>query len=476
MTERASELLSELADRLSADSRDSGQVVAESVRTLEPELLKMQQEGGSIDELVRTSVGFLEILFRSLHADSRVPWQQYYTLAREASPRYAEKGIPLESVMEGLAVFRRSVLARVTEEMAGNEHADEVLLLAQSRLGDVVEHLNSSFIRGYLDFTEARHRARQSELHGLYHIASALGRSLDVTEIAEVGLRETLKVLGLQAGAVWIREGARLKLAKTIGMQPGEEEEFTETGRSGLVKVVEVSSGPAESRVDRIAGEWSAIRAELRTKGVLLGAMTVATRLPRTFESSDLAFVAAVADQIAVALDRARQHTREARTDYLTGLANRPEVERANDRAGAAAQRHKRRLALMMIDLDNLKEINDSMGHHVGDEAIRVLAQELQRAVRATDTCGRLGGDEFGVAMPEADEHEAREVGARVRQSLEELNRSEKVPVPGAFSVGIAAWRPGMDWQAMYQVADKALYADKRRRQAGRKRLGEARV
>src|SRR3979411_2902852 len=475
MTERASGLLSELADRLSADSRDSGQVVAESVRTLEPELLKMQQEGGSIDELVRTSVGFLEILFRSLHADSRVPWQQYYTLAREASRRYAEKGIPLESVMEGLAVFRRSVLARVTEEMAGTEHADEVLLLAQSRLGDVVEHLNSSFIRGYLDYTEARHRARQSELHGLYHIASALGRSLDVTEIAEVGLRETLKVLGLQAGAVWVREGARLKLAKTIGMQPGEEEEFSESGR-GHVKVVEVSSGPAESRVDRIAGEWSAIRAELRTKGVLLGAMTVATRLPRTFESSDLEFVAAVADQIAVALDRAREHTREARTDYLTGLANRPEFERAIDRAVAAAQRHKRRLALMMLDLDNLKEINDTQGHHVGDEAIRLLAQELQRAVRATDTCGRLGGDEFGVAMPDADERDAREGGVRVRQSLDDLNASEKVPTPVAFSVGIAAWKPGMDWQAMYQVADKALYVDKRRRQAGRKRLGEAKV
>src|SRR6267378_362775 len=375
--------------------------------------------------------------------------------------------------MEGLAVFRRSVIARVTDELGGSEYADEVLLLAQSRLGDVIEHLNSSFIRGYLDYTELRHRARQTELHGLYHIASALGRSLDVTEIAEVGLRETLKVLGLQAGSVWVREGARLKLAKTIGMQPGEEEEFSESGR-GHVKVVEVSTGPAESRVDRIAGEWSAIRAELRTKGVLLGAMTVATRLPRTFESSDLEFVAAVADQIAVALDRARQHTKEARTDYLTGLANRPEFERAIDRAVAASQRHKRRLALMMIDLDGLKDINDTYGHHVGDEAIRVLAQELQRAVRATDTSGRLGGDEFGVAMPEADEKDARDVSVRVRQSLEDLNRSGKSPVPVQFSIGITAWRPGMDWHAMYQVADKALYVDKRRRHAGRRAVGQA--
>jgi diguanylate cyclase (GGDEF)-like protein len=474
MTERASDLLTELADRLSDKAAESGLVAAESVRAIEPELLRSHKDG-SVDELVKTSVAFLEILFRSLRPDSKVPWNEYYTVAREASRRYAEKGVPLESLMEGLAVFRRSVIARVTDEVGGSEYADEVLLLAQSRLGDVIEHLNSSFIRGYLDYTETRHRARQTELHGLYHIASALGRSLDVTEIAEVGLRETLKVLGLQAGAVWVREGARLKLAKTIGMQPGEEEEFSESGR-GHVKVVEVSSGPAESRVDRIAGEWSAIRAELRTKGVLLGAMTVATRLPRTFESSDLEFVAAVADQIAVALDRAREHTREARTDYLTGLANRPEFERAIDRAVAAAQRHKRRLALMMLDLDNLKEINDTQGHHVGDEAIRLLAQELQRAVRATDTCGRLGGDEFGVAMPDADEHDAREVGTRVRQSLDDLNRMNKVPVPVAFSLGITSWRPGMDWQAMYQVADKALYVDKRRRQAGRKKLGEARV
>src|SRR6266566_1512448 len=438
MTQRASDLLGEVADRLSADASESGMVAAEAIRAIEPELLKGYRDG-SLDELVRMSVAFLQALFRSLRLDSKLPWPEYYTQAREYARRYAEKGVPLESLMEGLAVFRRTVLARVTDELGESPYADEVLLLAQSRIGDVIEHLNSMFIRGYLDYTESKHRA-------------------------------------LQAGAVWIRDGARLKLAKTIGMQPGEEDEFSETGRSGLMRVVEVSSGPAESRVDRIAGEWSAIRAELRTKGVLLGAMTVATRLPRTFESSDLEFVAAVADQIAVALDRAREHTREARTDYLTGLANRPEFERAIDRAVAAAQRHKRRLALMMLDLDNLKEINDTQGHHVGDEAIRVLAQELQRAVRATDTCGRLGGDEFGVAMPDADEHDAREVGTRVRQSLDDLNRMNKVPVPVAFSLGITSWRPGMDWQAMYQVADKALYVDKRRRQAGRKKLGEARV
>ena len=474
MTERASDLLSELSDRLTTDLDEAGNAAQTAVRTAMPELIATVPD--SFAEMpIRSAPQFLEALYRSLRIDSNVPWSDYYVLAREASHRYAEKGVPLESLMEAMAIFRRAVIARVTSEMAGSPYADEVVLLAQSRLGDVLEHLNSSFIRGYLDYTEARHQARQTELHGLYHIASQLGRSLDATEIAEVGLSETLKVLQLQAGAAWVREGARLKLAKTIGLEPGQESEFAVSGRPGPLKVMEIGTGLAESRVDRVAGEWSAIRAELRTKGFLLGAMTVATRLPRTFEPSDLQFVAAVADQIAVALDRARQHTKEARTDYLTGLANRPEFERAIDRAVAASDRHKRRLALMMIDLDNLKDINDEHGHHVGDEAIRVLAHELQRAVRATDTCGRLGGDEFGVAMPDADEHHAADVAARVRHALEYLNRAAKLPVRVDFSIGIAAWKPGMDWQSMYQEADKELYIDKRSRHAARKKVGDAR-
>ena len=101
MTERASDLLSKLADRLSADPGESGLVAAESVRSLAPEILKVQK-GGSVDDLVKTSGKFLELLFRSLNVDSRIPWVEYYAIAREASRRYAEKGIPLEALMEGL--------------------------------------------------------------------------------------------------------------------------------------------------------------------------------------------------------------------------------------------------------------------------------------------------------------------------------------------------------------------------------------
>src|SRR5207253_8964900 len=114
-------------------------------------------------------------------------------------------------------------------------------------------------------------------------------------------------------------------------------------------------------------------------------------------------FMAPVADPAAIAIDPSRQFACEARTDHLTGLANRREFESVMEREVALAERHGRRLSLMMIDLDNLKRINDKLGHSAGDGALRLVAQQLQRVVRASDVCARVGGDEFSVAMPETD-------------------------------------------------------------------------
>src|SRR5207248_7745399 len=96
--------------------------------------------------------------------------------------------------------------------------------------------------------------------------------------------------------------------------------------------------------------------------------------------------------------------------------------------------------------------------------ALRLVAQELQRVVRASDVCGRLGGDEFGVAMPETDLHRAREVGRRLRSAIQAMNLGSKTTHSVEVSIGMGALKPGMDWQALSQVADKALYEDKRHR------------
>jgi hypothetical protein len=150
MTERASDLLGELSDRLTADLGDTGLATADAVKASVPEMVQAQPEGFS-EMPIRNSAEFLGALFRSLRVGSTVPWPEYYLMARDASRRYAEKGIPLESLMETMAIFRRAVIAKIATEVSTSPYADEVVLLAQFRLGDVIEHLNSSFIRGYLD-------------------------------------------------------------------------------------------------------------------------------------------------------------------------------------------------------------------------------------------------------------------------------------------------------------------------------------
>ena len=179
--------------------------------------------------------------------------------------------------------------------------------------------------------------------------------------------------------------------------------------------------------------------------------------------------MAAVADQIAIALDRARKFSSEARTDHLTGLANRREFERAIEREVALAERHDRQITVMMIDVDNLKKINDRHGHSAGDGALKLVAQELQRVMRASDVCGRIGGDEFAVAMPETDSHQAGDVARRLRDSIRAMNLGARSTNTVEVSVGLGAWRPGMDWQALVQVADLALYEDKRHRKEVRR-------
>ena len=236
------------------------------------------------------------------------------------------------------------------------------------------------------------------------------------------------------------------------------------------VKASATANGRSESQVDRIIGEeWNALRAQLRVKGRTVGIMTVATQADRVFNASDLLFMAAVADQVAIAIDRARQFASEARTDHLTGLANRREFERVMEREVALAERHRRRLSVMMIDLDNLKRINDRQGHRAGDGALRVVAQQLLRVVRASDVCARVGGDEFAVAMPETDLDRARDVAMRLRRAVDHAALSMRAPEHVEVSVGIAAWRAGADWQTVYQAADSDLYEDKRRRKTVRR-------
>jgi diguanylate cyclase (GGDEF)-like protein len=464
----AVDVLTTLAGGLGVDTVESGRKALEVVRARSPELVEMSEQTG--EDLVMTSAGFIDMLLAALRNDLDPPWGDFEQRSRDYGRLRATQGLPLESLIDLLAVYRRATIELLSRPIHGKPHYDEIIALAQSRLEDVTERLTTAIALGYLDHIDEEHRARENEMYGLAAIVSAMGRSLDVAETAEMALVESLAALRLSTGALWLRERSTYKVWHTVGLDEDEVEGFGHQVGPAVKAVASAADGRSESEVDRIASEaWNALRAQLRVRGRSVGVMTVATKVDRVFNASDMLFMAAVADQVAIAIDRARQFASEARTDHLTGLANRREFERVMEREVALAERHKRRLSLMMIDLDNLKRINDRLGHSAGDGALRLVAQQLQRVVRASDVCARVGGDEFAVAMPETDLERARDVATRLRRAVEHAALGLRAPDHVEVSLGIAAWRKGQDWQAVYKAADSDLYEDKRRRKTVRR-------
>ena len=463
----AADILGTLASGLGVDSRESGRRALEVVRARAPELVVLSQETG--EDLVSTSAGFIEMMLASLRSDIEPPWPEFEQRSRDYGKLRAAQGLSLEYVIDVLAVYRRATVELLSRPIQGKPHYDEIIAIAHSRLEDVTERLTTATARGYLDHVDEQHRARENEMYGLAAIVGAMGRSLDLAETAEVALVETLAALRLSTGSMWLRERSAYKLVHTVGLDRDQVDDFArQVGPH--VKATASAIGRSESQVDRVSGsEWNALRAQLRVHGRTVGMMTAGTMVDRLFSASDLLYMAAVADQVAIAIDRARQFASEARTDHLTGLANRREFERVMEREVALAERHSRRLSLMMIDLDNLKRINDKLGHSAGDGALKLVAQQLLRVVRASDLCARVGGDEFAVAMPETDLDRARDVALRLRRAVDHAGLGMKAPEQVEVSVGIAAWRRGQDWQTVYQAADTDLYEDKRRRKTVRR-------
>lgn len=157
-------------------------------------------------------------------------------------------------------------------------------------------------------------------------------------------------------------------------------------------------------------------------------------------------------------------------TDALTGLVNR---RRLQETLQSEALRHRRTghpYSVALLDVDHFKSVNDTHGHAAGDQALRAVAQVLRRTARASDTVGRLGGEEFCVVLPETLAPGARVLAERARAALEqEAIVFEQRQIRLTASIGIATCTdPQEDWAALLKRADAALY---RAKSAGRNRV-----
>ena len=169
-------------------------------------------------------------------------------------------------------------------------------------------------------------------------------------------------------------------------------------------------------------------------------------------------------------LEKAKQQAETlAMTDELTQLPNRRAFFIGANKLHLQAKRHGRPFSLLIFDIDKFKLINDNFGHGIGDNTLQMLGQLLLPTLRKSDILGRLGGEEFALALPETNLDEASQFAERLRVLVAENQlQTEKGPIKITVSVGVATYAPTDDLDAVMARADDALYQAK---EQGRNRV-----
>lgn len=239
--------------------------------------------------------------------------------------------------------------------------------------------------------------------------------------------------------------------------------------RSGqpLLTACEASSESAGAREDPDSGgDWLGV--PLMAGERVTGAVVVETRTPdERYTEDDRDLLQFVSTQIATAIERTRTQDRLrhlAHHDALTGLPNRPMFLDRFDVALKRARRDRELVALLYLDLDDFKVVNDTWGHHAGDQVLQQMAQRLLGCVRESDTVARMGGDEFTVLLNNiADPGVAGTARESILQAMAEPFDLGDTAISLTASIGLAVHpEDGEDAETLLRCADAGMYGMKR--------------
>jgi diguanylate cyclase (GGDEF)-like protein/PAS domain S-box-containing protein len=379
----------------------------------------------------------------------------------------------LRSVMRGEASETDSLLL----DRLGNR-LDVQLKLVPLRVSSQIHGAYAIFKNVTAQRLAERAIAAQSErLRRLYMVAASRGESLD--EQIDAVLSLGVELFGWDIGYVTKLQRDRVLIRNASG-----EAMFTK----GTIYPARASFSHhvLERRVpmfvaDMDAPEWSddPIRASapwrsyfgvtLTVFDELYGALVFASRAPRSegIDPSERDMVQLIGLFVSAALERGAQNERieqMAFNDALTGLPNRILFNDRIDQTIATARRYDRGFAVMYIDVDHFKAINDKHGHAVGDATLQEVAHRLRLATRESDTIARFGGDEFVILQPIVDgPSDAADLARKLNVAMQEPVVVDGVPLKVRTSMGIALFpSDGNTIEALMESADRALYRAKK--------------
>ncbi|MBB5206322.1 diguanylate cyclase (GGDEF)-like protein/PAS domain S-box-containing protein [Inhella inkyongensis] len=313
----------------------------------------------------------------------------------------------------------------------------------------------------FRDITERKLAAQmQAALHGLSTCAHGCESSAALYPKVERILRG---VLPLDRFYVALQDGATsgldcVYLGELDGAPPGPR------GRPQSLALAVQGQGPQYGQLDGV--QW--LGAALRVGSQVIGALVLERDGPApAYGAADQHLLAFAADQMASALERTQREARLRRLaqyDALTELPNRSLFDDRLQMALSQAQRRQEVLALVYIDLDRFKPVNDQFGHAMGDALLRAVAARLRQALRGSDTVARVGGDEFVALLhPVAGPDEAAKVAEKMRAALDAAFVLEGKTLSISASIGVALYpAQGTDANQLARHADAAMYAAKR--------------
>lgn len=385
----------------------------------------------------------------------------------EASGLAAAIGLNTHSYGEIVLLAMRAdsgdghVLALATAR--GRELNTEELDVA-SALADAAA---ASLAQLHLAEQSAAQRAQQATFT---RAAAALKDSLDMNEALTAICREAAAILDADTAAVYrgnARDGVTIDAAWNV---PPEIIGYHQRPGSGMAaKAVEIGRSILTNEYQRIANAppglpfariSSSLAVPLQWEGQIRGVLTAAYTRPFTVTSEHLRILEPFAELVASAYRNASEIAglaRAAHTDSLTGCLNHAAMHRAIEREMDRAERGGRPVSLILIDLDDFKQINDARGHLGGDEVLRTVGLALRQSIRPYDAVARYGGDEFAIVAADADERAAQEVAQRALHRVERAGPD----TPAAATAGVAEWSPGMSVVDLIQRADRALLLGK---------------
>jgi diguanylate cyclase (GGDEF)-like protein len=322
---------------------------------------------------------------------------------------------------------------------------------------------------------------KSAQLAALNRVMATVTSSLDLRHVFDEVMRCAAELTGARASCIalydeaerrfrdWVTRGLSEHFTRNMAFRPGGLAEEAFSSGTHVLSNDQPGTRHRLSTLARQEGIRSFVCLPLTFQPQKFGLLYVYRDDRDDFEREEIELLATFAHVAAGAISNARlyaQMAELARTDALTGIANRRAFDERLATEAARAERYRRAFAVLAVDVDHFKRINDTYGHQAGDEALKFLAALLRDRGRAgIDVAARVGGEEFALLLPETGTDGARDMGERVRTAVEHspIHLGEGIDVGVTVSVGVSCYPDHADSaDTLMRNADEALYTAKR--------------